>query len=322
MSSLIVGIVRAERDQRVDGRRGLGRVGAAVPGDGAGEERGLGGVAGGILAEGLRRALEEGVELGHHPAVPVGVLGRGRVAGRQLRDAVLDQRDAVAPERVVLRVGVGIGAEHLVLAAEMVEDLEHRVGVAAGGGEVAQAGLVGARLLGAAVGEQRCGAPPGWRRRRWRRRRRARRRPRRRRRRACRWRRCRRRRASAWSRRAWWPPVMWPSSWAITARTWSMLPSSVSSPVLTKMFWPPATKALGSGSCDDVEPHGRRVDPGGAEERVGDALQAVLDLGVADQGGRCRRRAARAGPAPGLRGAQAMVRTRQSPGLRAAAFRA
>ena len=55
---------------------------------------------------------------------------------------------------MVLRVVVGIGDQHIVLAAEMLEHVEHRLGVAAGGGEVAQACLVGARFFGAAVGQR------------------------------------------------------------------------------------------------------------------------------------------------------------------------
>ena len=57
---------------------------------------------------------------------------------------------------MVLRVGVGVAAGQRLLAAEVGEHVEHRVGIGAGGGEEAEAHLVGGRLFSPAVGE---GAP-------------------------------------------------------------------------------------------------------------------------------------------------------------------
>ena len=67
----------------------------------------------------------------------------------------------------------------------------------------------------------------------------------------------------------------WPSSWAMTARSWSIESSSVRSPVWTKMFCPPATKAFGSRSFDDVDVDRRRADRRRAQERLGDPPERV-----------------------------------------------
>ena len=255
-------------------------------------------VALGILAQRLRRAAEEGVELRHHPPVPVDVLLRGRLSRRHLRHLVLDQRHALAPHRVAQRIGVDVaGGEKRVLAAEMVEHVEHRLRVAARRREIAQARLVRARLVAAAVGERapvrhlRGSGGDGE---------------------------ARLRRAARRGRKhpehpdgGDPPPALqrlaapglvpageWPSSWAITAAQLVDGSGLGHHPGVDEDVLPAGDEGVRLPVVDDVDPHRSRVHPGGAEERVGDAPERVLDLGVADQRQRRRRPAAPPAPPP------------------------
>ena len=183
---------------------------------------------------------------------------------------------------MVLGVGIDVEAQHRVLAPEVVQHVDHRVRITARSGEVAQARLVGARLLGAAVAERvaarrRAGAGgdgdagPG--------------------------RAADRRRSGAEhsdggdAARALEHLV---AAGLVAAGDVAELVGDHRADLVDRVelgqeagmdedVLAAGDEGVGVAVLDDVDADARRVEAGGAEERPGGALQRVLDLGVADQ---------------------------------------
>jgi len=144
-------IVRPRRDQRIRlGQRAV-HVRQPVIGDRARQRGEFRGVGRGIGAQGLAGALQKGVELCDHPPVPIAVGGRGAGPLGQLSNALLEEGDALGPERMSADIGVLAAGQQRLLAAEQAHHLEDRPGVGTRANHETQARLVGARLFGAAV---------------------------------------------------------------------------------------------------------------------------------------------------------------------------
>ncbi len=199
------------------------------------------------------------------------------------------KRDAFAPERVGQGIGVHARGHQPVLPAEKLEHLKNRGRIAARGGHVAKAGLVGACLLGAAVGEQRAfgrlsgaggdgeagrGVAAH----------------------------CRRSGADhADQRHAARALHRLIAAGRMAAGDASRFMGDHGAQLVDRLepgeksgveedVLPARHEGVQIAVIDDVDVHRGRAETGGAEDRVGDLLQRALDLGVADEAlGRGRR---------------------------------
>ena len=83
--------------------------------------------------------------------------------------------------------------------------------------------------------------------------------------------------------RARWPPAMWPLSCAMTPISWLGVSVRMIRPVLMKMRWPPATKALSELSWTIMISIAVGIETGRPPDRHDQGADGVLDLGVADE---------------------------------------
>ena len=151
-----IGIARPGREQGVDLRRRLLRVGGAVIGESARIAGGDGGVARGIAGQHPARLLDEAEQLGADAleALLERRLGRPRPGRVGLVD-ILQPRDSLGVQRVGARVAVVLrDGEPELLVLEAAEESERAAAADPRVAQIGGAGLVGAVLLDSAEGEE------------------------------------------------------------------------------------------------------------------------------------------------------------------------
>ena len=139
-------------EQPVDLGQRLGELGLAMVGDCARVARGLARVRGRVETQGRGGLVEEPAQLGLHAGEGQPFPGvRLRLRGRRGVELGAQQRHPLARQRVGEQVGVAVADEQGFPFAQLLEEREQAAGRAAGVGEIGERGLVGRRLLGAAV---------------------------------------------------------------------------------------------------------------------------------------------------------------------------
>jgi hypothetical protein len=151
---VVIGVIRAHRDQAVGFGQCACDIGLLVIGDGPRQGGDLALIGLADAAQHPLRVVQKAAQLGHHPGIPVIGGSRGLVIALIGGGVAFIGADTVAPQRVALHIGVLPGGRQRLLAAKQLHHFQHRGGVDPGRRHGAHGGAVGGAFLGPCVGQE------------------------------------------------------------------------------------------------------------------------------------------------------------------------